>query len=144
MSNELIEKLREYADGEGSVQAYMADVMRQAADALEAKAAPVGEREAFEVAYAEIRGCLTADVVRQLRRGDDYAETKNERLNIAWRAYQAGAAHQRQQAWEVVMPPLMPSEPFTTIDRGSKNFKAGWNACAQEFARLNKGAGSHE
>jgi len=41
------------------------------------------------------------------------------------------------QARAVVMPERMKTEPFTTIDRGSKNYKAGWNGCLNEVARLN-------
>ena len=37
----------------------------------------------------------------------------------------------------VVMPDRMKVEPFTTIDRGSKNYKAGYNAALAEVARLN-------
>ena len=37
----------------------------------------------------------------------------------------------------VVMPDRMKVEPFTTIDRGSKNYKAGYNAAIAEVARLN-------
>ena len=61
------------------------------------KAQPVGaaleaERVAFEAAYIEVRGCLSADVLVQLRRGDDYADTDGERLNIAWRVWQQARA----------------------------------------------------
>jgi hypothetical protein len=41
------------------------------------------------------------------------------------------------QARAVVMPERMKTQPFTTIDRGSKNYKAGWNGCLNELARLN-------
>lgn len=37
----------------------------------------------------------------------------------------------------VVMPERMKVEPFTTIDRGSKNYKAGYNAAIVEVAKLN-------
>lgn len=37
----------------------------------------------------------------------------------------------------MVMPDRMKVEPFTTIDRGSKNYKAGYNAAIAEVARLN-------
>lgn len=37
----------------------------------------------------------------------------------------------------VVIPDRMKVEPFTTIDRGSKNYKAGYNAAIAEVARLN-------
>ena len=38
----------------------------------------------------------------------------------------------------MVMPDRMKVEPFTTIDRGSKNYKAGYNAALAEVARLNE------
>lgn len=38
----------------------------------------------------------------------------------------------------MVMPDRMEVEPFTTIDRGSKNYKAGYNAALAEVARLNE------
>ena len=37
----------------------------------------------------------------------------------------------------VAMPDRMKVEPFTTIDRGSKNYKAGYNAAIAEVAKLN-------
>lgn len=37
----------------------------------------------------------------------------------------------------MVMPDRMKVEPFTTIDRGSKNYKAGYNAAISEVAKLN-------
>ena len=37
----------------------------------------------------------------------------------------------------MVIPDRMKVEPFTTIDRGSKNYKAGYNAAIAEVARLN-------
>lgn len=38
----------------------------------------------------------------------------------------------------VVLPDRLKTEPFTTIDRGSKNYKAGYNAALAEVARLNE------
>lgn len=38
----------------------------------------------------------------------------------------------------MVMPDRMEVELFTTIDRGSKNYKAGYNAALAEVARLNE------
>ena len=53
-----------------------------------------------------------------------------------------GAAHQRQQAREVVMPKRQePDDEWHYVMRERSH---GWNACLDEFARLNKGAGSHE
>lgn len=37
----------------------------------------------------------------------------------------------------MAMPDRMKVEPFTTIDRGSKNYKAGYNAAIAEVAKLN-------
>ena len=37
----------------------------------------------------------------------------------------------------MVMPERMKTEPFTTIDLGSKNYKAGYNAAIAEVAKLN-------
>lgn len=37
----------------------------------------------------------------------------------------------------MVIPDRVKVEPFTTIDRGSKNYKAGYNAALSEVAKLN-------
>lgn len=37
----------------------------------------------------------------------------------------------------VVLPPKRDTQPFTTINRGSDNYIAGWNAYANELKRLN-------
>lgn len=37
----------------------------------------------------------------------------------------------------VVLPPKRETQPFRTIDRGSDNYTAGWNAYANELKRLN-------
>lgn len=37
----------------------------------------------------------------------------------------------------MVIPDRMEVEPFTTIDRGSKSYKAGYNAAIAEVAKLN-------
>jgi len=37
----------------------------------------------------------------------------------------------------MVMPDRMKVEPFTTIDRGSKNYKAGYNAAISDAIKLN-------
>lgn len=50
------------------------------------------EREAFEAAYASIHGSISAGELRDLRRGDDYAESTAERLNYSWRIWQARAS----------------------------------------------------
>ena len=59
--------------------------------------------------------------------------TKDERWNIP---LFLGQAEQPAPA-VVVMPERMDAAPFTTIDRGSKNYKAGYNAGLAEAARLN-------
>ena len=91
---------------------------------IEAKAAPVGEREAFE-AWCEESG--------------QYVKSP-----VVFEAFQAGAAHQRQQAREVVMPERKPIEALDFNRTTADVLNEGWNACLDEFARLNKGAGSHE
>lgn len=103
MSSELIEKLREYADGEGSVQGYMAELMIQTADALEAKAAPVGEREAFEV-WLGIRPCGAAH-------------------DLAREAFKAGAAYQRAQ---------QPQNEYGDAYQGAREDLAIWKRRALE------------
>lgn len=57
--------------------------------------------------------------------------------DLAVKAFQAGAAYQRQS---VVMPNRMTDG---AADYAYARYSAGWNACLDEFARLN-GAGSHE
>ncbi|WP_457967720.1 hypothetical protein M1D68_16165 [Pseudomonas sp. R4-84] len=37
----------------------------------------------------------------------------------------------------VALPPKRETQPFRTIDRGSDNYTAGWNAYANELKRLN-------
>ena len=114
MNKELIEKLRLMAFE--SVDNDEATMLHEAADALEAKAAPVGElREAFEE-WLGITPCGAAH-------------------DLAVKAFQAGAAYQRQSG--VVMPERM------TPHFNDNHYAAAWNACLDEFARLN-GAGSHE
>ena len=41
------------------------------------------------------------------------------------------------EAQKVVMPVRMQTKAFTTIDRGSKNYKAGCNGALNEVGRLN-------
>lgn len=43
----------------------------------------------------------------------------------------------RQAQRKTVMPERMTMRPFQTVDRGSTNYKAGWNAYDDEFTRLN-------
>ncbi|MBO6278742.1 MAG: hypothetical protein J6N20_15200 [Pseudomonas sp.] len=50
---------------------------------------------------------------------------------------ECGGSGNATVAVAVVMPDRMKAEPFTTIDRGSKNYKAGYNAALAEVARLN-------
>ena len=89
------------------------------AASIEAKAAPVGEREAFE-AWLGITPCGAAH-------------------DLAVKAFQAGAAYQRQSGVE--MPEYQDAEGL--LHPFMKDRAIGWNACLNEFERLN-GAGSHE
>lgn len=75
----------------------------------EQNAALEAERVAFEAAYMDLRGCLSADVLVELRRGKDYASTDGERLNIAWRVWQQARAQLAAPAgvadeWSVTKP----------------------------------------
>lgn len=127
------------------------------------KAAPVGEREAFEV-WLGIRPCGAAH-------------------DLAREAFKAGAAYQRAQqpqsaeavayvtgyhGGRCIIEPLnraavlptgmalyshpqpsagvvMPARKDESKYRGTGLIATRqWNACLDEFARLNKGAGSHE
>lgn len=134
------------------------------------KAAPVGEREAFE-AWARAEGYnTTPSTVREYL----MRETCD-----ALKGFQAGAAHQRQQAQSAedvgevvvtrtssgeilavtrqddegrVISIIAQSVSLAVPDRKKQpdgfvtmpSHYEGWNACLDEFARLNKGAGSHE
>lgn len=125
------------------------------------KAAPVGEREAFE-AWTRKEYAFDDDMLRKSNEGHySYAKPAN-----MWDAYQAGAAHQRQQAREVVMPSAeiladlfvgCPLPKTVRVDecalapdyphRFGTNLLT-WGEARLMFgemlARLNKGAGSHE
>ena len=50
---------------------------------------------------------------------------------------ECGGSGNATVAVAVVMPDRMKVEPFTTIDLGSKNYKAGYNAAIAEVAKLN-------
>lgn len=50
---------------------------------------------------------------------------------------ECGGSGNASAAEMMVMPDRMKVEPFTTIDRGSKNYKAGYNAAIAEVAKLN-------
>lgn len=50
---------------------------------------------------------------------------------------ECGGSGNATVAEAMVMPDRMKVEPFTTIDRGSKNYKAGYNAAISEVAKLN-------
>lgn len=71
-------------------------------------------REAFEK--------WAADQTFLIKAGDDYINVRQ----MAWKAWQAAL---ESQAAQTQVPDLIPMEPFQTIDAGSKNYKAGWNAC---------------
>ena len=78
-------------------------------------------------------------------------------VQTMWNFYQAGAAHQRQQAREVVMPDVSAMAKVLSdraADACNINRDDNWAMYGQEYiddvqamlgvARLNKGAGSHE
>ena len=54
-------------------------------------------------------------------------------VQTLWTFYQAGAAHQRQQAREVVMPERKVAQHGDVLSFQGE----GWNACLDEIARLN-------
>ena len=97
--------------------------------AIEAKAAPVGERDAAIAWYKNAdwgNECFEDGVVR---------------------GFQAGAAHQRQQAREVVMPDDLEELLTEVVDihrRRGVVLTIHIEQIADILARLNKGAGSHE
>lgn len=119
MSKELIEKLRAHAasfmGGDGGLR----DTMLEAADALEAKAAPV----------AYITGQFAGRCII-------------EAINRAAVLPTGMALYSRAQpSAGVVMPERQePDDEWHYVMRERSH---GWNACLDEFARLNKG-GSHE
>lgn len=43
---------------------------------------------------------------------------------------------QTKNVFPIDIPQSIPMEPFQTIDKSNKNYKAGWNACRSEFIRL--------
>ena len=102
MSNELIEKLRENADSLTTTVGIM-NLMHEAADTLDAKAAPVGEREAFEAWHTDTYGAQSEfNPVRSLEWGDlGYVDCT---VQAQFHAFcgAARAAYQCQQALEVV------------------------------------------
>jgi len=59
----------------------------------------------------------------------DYSET------VRWNLQKLKAVRPAPVA--VAIPERMKTEPFTTINRGSKNYKAGYNAAIAEVAKLN-------
>lgn len=63
------------------------------------KAAPVGEREAFEKGYAQYAEMTLAEV-QSLWDGDFY---QDQGLRDAWYGFKAGAAHQRQQPTDAAL-----------------------------------------
>ena len=126
MSKKLIDRLRNAAILATSECAWL---MTEAADALEAKAAPVGERDDDRAAIHQLAFELGGT------EGGEYLLDLDD-LNAV-----IDAAHQRQQAREVVMPER---KELPDLLLATYHENRGWNACLDEFARLNKGAGSHE
>lgn len=90
MSNELIERLKSYIpSGDGHNSQYAND-LADAVVFLKAKAAPVGERDAFMELWS--RG--------------KFEPAFKEDFELCRQCFQAGATHQRQQAREVVVPDI--------------------------------------
>lgn len=93
MSNEHIEELREWLQGRRpgwDIRPAVRALIEAAADALEAKAAPVGEREAFEAWATSVGYHIERDMFQR----EKYQSTLTWEL---WRVWQAGAAYQRAQ-----------------------------------------------
>ena len=84
-------------------------------------------RTDFEAAYIERYGH------RPRGWNDDFQVYQDAHANGAWFGWQAR---------EVVMPERQePDDEWHYVMRERSH---GWNACLDEFARLNKGAGSHD
>ena len=96
---------------------------------IEAKAAPVGEREDDRAAIHQLAFELGGT------EGGEYLLDLDDLNAVIDAAYQRG-----QQAREVEMPTLVVKESGEWGDAYERGFKAA----LREFARLNKGAGSHE
>ena len=131
MSKELIEKLRAFAP---YASPNAADLMHEAANALEAKAAPVGE----PVYQLQCREIGEGDWCPCDLRHYTYCQRAPEMDTRIVEVPQAGAAYQRQSG--VVMPEYQDAEGL--LHPFMKDRAIGWNACLDEFERLN--GGSHE
>lgn len=91
------------------------------------------ERE--PVAWAvEISGCLK---FFEQKKSSENARRRYEKVMDAERMEPFPLFAEQPAPVAVVMPERMKTEPFTTIDRGSKNYKAGYNAAIAEVAKLN-------
>ena len=130
MSKELIEKLREKADSLTTTVGVM-NLLHEAADALEAKAAPVGERDDERAAIHQLAFELGGT------EGGEYLLDADDLDAVI------DAAYQRQSG--VVIPPN-PYKPelsdadLTDYEKGELQGRCDmWS----EFARLNGGR-SHE
>lgn len=96
------------------------------------------ERAAFEAAYSSIHGSISAGELRDLRRGDDYAESTADRLNYSWRIWQARASLPVgvPDGWALV-PKRMSLSP---ADIAAIMFQCGGDEEAEEFEdRFNGG-----
>ena len=131
MSKELIESLRYLANCPPYSGA--ADIMLRAADALEAKAAPVG----VPVYQLQCREIGEGDWCPADLRHYTYCQRAPEMDTRIVEVQQAGTAYQRQS---VVMPERQDAEDLW--HPVMKDRAIGWNACLDEFARLN--GDSHE
>lgn len=94
MSKELIDRLKSYIPSGDWHNSQYANDLADAVAILEAKAAPVGEREAFE-AHMRVGGYSNPDK----HPDGSYVSSAME---LWWQGWKARAAHQRQQAREVV------------------------------------------
>lgn len=171
MSKELIERMRSHADAFMGGVGGLRYTLLEAADALEAKAAPAGEREAaIEAAYAAVRdggwdsvkdmgiqmfqaGAAYQRQVHAEHEGPDYGDGPEFE---GW-AERSGQQPQSAEAFQkvsvlkdcnvrysittapqpsagVVMPERkrLPDLMFAEFHESR-----GWNACLDEFARLN-------
>lgn len=151
MSKELIEKLRLMAFE--SLDNDEATMLHEAADALYAKAAPVGEREderaAIHQPALEFRRTGTGEYLLDL---DDlnavidaaYQRTQQPQSAVAV-AFQKPSVLKDCNVWYSISTTPQPSASVVMPERKIKPYGKlympdkyeGWNACLDEFARLN-------
>lgn len=87
---------------------------------------------------AQHQGGVTLE---QVLKAYDYANSHPHKYLRGTTNWCAAVAHalnvQHPAPAAVVLPDRLKTEPFTTIDRGSKNYKSGYNAAIAEVAKLN-------